>query len=336
MEIGLLFAQLAMVALVILGSAHFMTQSADTIAEKTGLGRTFIGVVLLATATSLPELGTGVTTIRLDQPDLAVGDAFGSNVFNLLIVGILDAAWKNGPLLDHHGMTPTTIIIGGAGIAIIAIAVMGIFIGESIFSLGWISPISVLLLMVFLGAMWIIYRSESNESNNGSVEETESGGLLRAVVIYFIAMIIVVGAAIWLSLIGERVVHVTGMDASFVGTQFLALSTSLPELAASIAAIRISAPELAISNVLGSNLFNMGFVLFVDDAVLTSGSLWDAAAKVHILTAGGAILMTAIVIIALAVQSRARRPSRFTIESLLLVAAYILISAAVFKGLGPA
>ena len=334
MEMGLLFAQLAIAATVILGSAHFMTQSADTIAEKTGLGRTFIGVVLLATATSLPELGTGITTIRLDQPDLAAGDAFGSNVFNLLIVGILDASWKSGALLDHDKLTPTTIIIGGAGIAIIAIAVMGIFIGGSIFSLGWISPISVLLLMVFLGAMWLIYRSEDN--GGGSDEETERGGLLRAAVIYLIAMLIVVAAAIWLSWIGERMVHVTGLDASFVGTQFLALSTSLPELAASIAAIRIAAPELAISNVLGSNLFNMGFILFVDDAVLTSGSLWDAVAKVHILTAGGAILMTAIVIIALAAQSRARRPRRFTTESLLLVAVYILVSAAVFKGLGPA
>ena len=70
-----------------------------------------------------------------------------------------------------------------------------------------------------------------------------------------------------------------GWEASFVGTQFLAISTSLPEFAASYAAVRIGAPDLAIANLLGSNLFNMGFVLFIDDVAYVDGPLWTGIAQ---------------------------------------------------------
>ena len=66
-------------AVAILITSNFLAKAADVIAEKTGLGRSFIGVVLLATATSLPELGTGLSSILLvGEPDLAAGDAFGA------------------------------------------------------------------------------------------------------------------------------------------------------------------------------------------------------------------------------------------------------------------
>ena len=77
-----LWLQLLGAAGIILVASTFLAKSADVIAIKTGLGRSFIGVVLLATATSLPELGLGVSSITLyDAPDLAAGDAFGSNIF---------------------------------------------------------------------------------------------------------------------------------------------------------------------------------------------------------------------------------------------------------------
>ncbi|MCH9009407.1 MAG: sodium:calcium antiporter, partial [Chloroflexi bacterium] len=119
--------------------------------------------------------------------------------------------------------------------------------------------------------------------------------------------------------------------ASFVGTQFLAFSTSLPELAASFAAIRINAPELAISNVLGSNLFNMGFILFMDDVALTGAPLWTAISGIHMLTAAIAILMTSVIVIALMNRPR-NRPSRFwTVEAVILIGLYLLSSVLVFK-----
>ena len=159
-----LWLMLAAAAVIILGASNFLAKSADVIAFKTGLGRAFIGVVLLATATSLPELGVGVSSITLvDKPDLAVGDAFGSNLFNLLIIGLLDLYWRDGPILTR--VQTTAAVVGALGIAVIAIAAIALLAHGITNSMeGWhIGPLSVLLIAMFLLAMLLIYRSGQAE-----------------------------------------------------------------------------------------------------------------------------------------------------------------------------
>ena len=345
MHVALLWLQLAGAAAVILAASNFLAKSADVIAFKTGLGRAFIGVILLATATSLPELGTGVSAIALfDEADLAAGDAFGSNLFNLLIVGLLDLYWRNGPILNS--VSVTAAVVGALGIAVIALAAIGMLIHSSTTAMSsWpVSPATVVTLIVFLIAMYLIYRFEQRPRGAGDRGEEEAqrdtpengehqyadASLSRASVTYLLAAVVVVGAAVFLSFTGDRIAKEMGWEASFVGTQFLAFSTSLPELAASFAAIRINAPELAITGVLGSNLFNMGFILFMDDLALAGAPLLDNVSSIHPLTAVIAILMTAVVIVAVINRGRSR-PSRYwTGEALLLIGLYAAASALVF------
>ncbi len=345
MDLALLWLQLAGTAAVILIASNFLARSADVIAFKTGLGRAFIGVLLLATATSLPELGTGVSAIALvGEPDLAVGDAFGSNIFNLLIIGLLDLYWRNGPILSTVSMA--SVMVGALGIAVIALATIGMLIHSYTDAMsGWpISPVSAVTLGVFLVAMFLIYKFERRDRNDGDYaaaanssddedeEQYADKSLLRYSVVYALAASFVVGAAIWLSITGEKIAEEMGWEASFVGTQFLAFSTSLPELAAAFAAIRIRATELAITGVLGSNLFNMGFILFMDDVALVGSPLWGHGhvAAIHQLTAVVAILMTAVVIVSVITRGR-RRPNKFfTGEALLLIGLYIAASVLVF------
>ncbi|ETW96767.1 MAG: hypothetical protein ETSY1_25290 [Candidatus Entotheonella factor] len=331
MDLALLWLQLLGSAIIILGAANYMAKAADVVALKTGLGRTFIGVVLLATATSLPELGTGVSSITLfGEPDLAVGDAFGSNIFNLLIIGLLDLSWRKGPILSRVDIS--TAAVGMLGISVISIAALAIVIhglDASLFE-GYISPLSLVLFVVFMGAMYLIYRFEQNGDSNGSDESYASDSLSRAFFTYSLSALIVVAASVWLAKTGDTLAEAMGWEASFVGTQFLAFSTSLPELAASFAAIRINAPELAISNVLGSNLFNMGFILSMDELAYTNGTLWAVVSPIHVVTAVIAILMTSVVLVAIALGTR-DRPSRFfTLESLILIGLYIVTSVLVF------
>lgn len=332
MDASLLWLQLAGAAGVILFAATYMAGSADVIAIRTGLGRTFIGVVMLATATSLPELGTGVSSIVwLDEPDLAAGDAFGSNVFNLLIIGLLDFFWRNGPLLNRVSLG--AVLIGALGILVIGLAGASIFLHQELdlASGSFISPLSVALLATFAVSMWILYRSEQGNEDAGADEEEPDTSMRRAFVIYGLSATTVVVAAIWLANVGDGLAEELNLERSFIGTQFLALSTSLPELAASIAAIRLGAPELAISNVLGSNLFNMGFVLFVDDLVYTDGPVWEVVAPVHIFTAILAMVMTAVVIVAMVTQERGRPGRFFTFEAVMLAGLYIGGSVLIFQ-----
>ena len=345
MHLALLWLLLAGTAVVILIASNFLAKSADVIAFKTGLGRAFIGVVLLATATSLPELGTGVSTITWrDEPDLAVGDAFGSNLFNLLIIGLLDLFWRNGPILSTVSIA--TVIVGALGIAIISLAAIAMLIHSYTDAMAsWtLSPVSVLILGVFLLAMYLIYRFEQRPRNDGdygvavaSEEEDEEeqyagDSLVRAFVVYLISASCVIGAAIALGYAGDEIAHEMGWEASFVGTQFLAFSTSLPELAACFAAIRINAPELAITGVLGSNLFNMGFILFMDDVALVGAPLWhpDHIASIHTLTAVIAVLMTAVVLVSFVTRGRGRPNKYFTFEGLTLIGMYAGASVLVF------
>ena len=324
---------------MILFSSNFLAKSADIIALRTGLGRSFIGVVLLATATSLPELGTGIGAITLvGQPDLAVGDAFGSNLFNLFIIGLLDLFWRNTGVPILNSVSTTSVFVGVMGILIISITILAIalhtHLGADGFAGWFISPMTVLLFVLFLFSMYMIYRlaqSPEHAGEDADKEEYESESLARASITYLLAAAMIIGSAIWLANTGEGIAHAMHWEASFVGTQFLAFSTSLPELAASIAALRINAPELAITNVLGSNLFNMGFILTIDDLALVGKPLWSSVSSIHEATALFAIFMTCVVLLGLVIRTR-RRPTRwFTYESAALIALYVAASLYVFR-----
>ena len=334
--ITVLWIQLVGAALVIFVASNFLAKSADVISLKTGLGRAFVGVVLLATATSLPELATGISAITVvNEPDLALGDAFGSNLFNLLIIGLLDIYWREGPILRSIGSA--SILVGVLGIVVISFAGTAVIMHGlvSTFENWYVSPMSVVLFGLFLVSMYMIYRNERTVSKD-TVDLTEhqkyvSASIGRAVVTYIVAALLVVGAGIWLAILGDHIADEMGWQASFVGTQFLALSTSLPELATSFSAIRLRAPELAITNLLGSNLFNMGFVLFADDLVYQNGVVWAHVSWIHGVTALIAVLMTSVVIVSLVYYMRNESGKSWKITvAPVLIGCYVLSSLLAF------
>ena len=338
MTLAILWIQLGVAAVVILGASLFLAKSADVIAIKTGLGRSFVGVVLLATATSLPELGTGISAVTVvGEPDLALGGAFGSNLFNLLIIGLMDIFWWRRFLLNHVGMS--SVVIGSLGIIVISLGGIAVLMHDMSSALdGWpISPLSIVLVVGFAVAMYFIYLFEQSKgaSDKAPEKDDDSGQyaserLPRHLVIYVFSALVVVGAAVWLSFVSDDLAVEMGWDASFMGTQFLAAATSLPELATSFAALRIGAPELAITNLLGSNLFNMGFVLFLDDVAYTGSPIWTAVSPVHALTGAIAVVMTAVIVLAVVTRPRKNRPGVVTIESGVLIGVYAIASFLVF------
>ena len=337
MTITILWIQLGVASAVILGASVFLAKSADVIAIKTGLGRSFVGVVMLATATSLPELVTGVSAVAfVGQPDLAAGGAFGSNLFNLLIVGLMDIFWRNRYLLDHVGMSP--VLVGAMGTGIIALAGVAVLLHEmtDILDAWRVSPLSIALVVSFAAAMYLIYLFERRQdSDDGGTtaqksDEYASERLPLHVVIYAVTALAVVAAAVWLSYVSDAVAVKMGWNASFMGTQFLAAATSLPEIATSFAALRIAAPELAITNLLGSNLFNMGFILFLNDVAHTQGPIWTAVSPVHALTGLIAIAMPAVIVLAVVVRPRNKQAGFVTLEAGVLIAVYALASLLVF------
>ena len=310
-----------------------LSRYGDIIAGKTGLGGSWVGVVLLATVTSLPELVTGISAVSLaGTPNIALGDVMGSCVFNLLIITILDFLQRGESVFSRasqgHILSAAfgVILIGFAGFNIL-LAGTGhtIAVGH----IGLSTPIIVVLYGVGMRTVFL-YERRQLAAVGAEVAERHPEVTLRAAVIgYAIAAVVVVVAGTWLPFIGERMAVTMGWQRSFVGTLFIAAATSTPEVAVTIGALRIGALDMAIGNLLGSNLIDI-FLIAVDDVFYLPGPLLAHVAPVHAVSALSAVMMTGVAIVGLLYRPKARLFRTVGWASLFLFSLYLLNSYILF------
>ncbi|GMT47689.1 MAG: hypothetical protein IEMM0007_1255 [bacterium] len=311
--------------LLIVYSGSKLSKYGDVIAEKTGLSRTWVGLVLLASVTSLPELVTGITSVTYTgTPDIAVGDILGSCVFNMLILAMLDAAYRPLPISTkaHQGH----ILSAGFGLLLISIVAMSIFAGTAIDPIGWIGPYTLLIIVIYFIAMRTVFYYEKRKIA-AFIKETvqpryEDIPTRTAVIHYSINAMAVIIAAVFLPEIGKGIAETTGLGQTFTGNIFIAISTSLPEVVVSLAALRIDAVDLAIGNLFGSNIFNI-FILAIDDIFFTKGPILSFTNTSHIISALSAITMITIAIIGLTYRST-KKPLFMAWDSLGILLVYII------------
>lgn len=298
----LIWLEFIICTLVIVFAGMRLSKYGDMIAEKTGLGRTWIGVILLASVTSLPELITGISSVAVfDLPNIAVGDVLGSCMFNILIIAMLDlASPRIAPISSraHQGH----VLTAGFGILLLGIVALTIFAGERIPVLGWFGITSIAFLLIYFFAMRMVFMYEKRRALElpPAEEESQYAGISKRKVyaLYALNALFIVAAATWLPHLGDRISEMTGLGNTFVGSVFIALSTSLPELVITVGAIRIGAVDLALGNLFGSNLFNIG-ILAIDDLLYTNGALLLNVSGNHLVSALAAMMMTAIAVIGL-------------------------------------
>lgn len=303
----MLWIKFAVSAMVIIFSGSRLSRYGDIIAEKTGLGGSLVGVVLMASVTSLPELVTGISAVVfVGAPDIAVGDVLGSCVFNLFILAaLLDAIHKPMPITTtaHHGH----ILSAAAGIVLLCITAFCILFPHYNFAVGWIGIGSLLIFLLYPVALKIIGEYEKKQIAVSKEAQTdlkyEQMTLRQAAIRYAAHAAIVVVAAAILPEIGTQIAAESGLGQTFVGSILMALTSSLPEVVVSMAAVRIKAVDMAIGNLFGSNLFNL-FILAVDDLFFQQGPLLNNISPSHVFSAGTAIAMTAISIIGLTYRAQ--------------------------------
>lgn len=273
-----------------------LSKYGDVIAEKTGMGRTWIGVVLMASVTSLPEVITGVSSVAVfNLPDIAAGDVLGSCMFNLVIIALLDFRSGEKPILSDAKQDQ--LLAAAFGLLLLGVASISIRASETIPAFGWVSLSTIVLLTLYLLAMRMTFNSSRKLAEQAEKElHYEGVSTKRAVTMYALNALLVIAAATWLPRIGERIAEMTGLGHTFVGSLFIALSTSLPELVVSFAALSLGAPSLALGNLFGSNLFNMA-VFGVDDLLFTKGPLISHISASHLVSANGAMVLVAVILI---------------------------------------
>lgn len=304
-----IWLQFAICAGVILYAGSQLSRHGDVIAEKTGLGGNWIGLVLLATVTSLPELITGISAVTLhDLPDMAVSGTLGSCMFNMMVIAALDTLSRNRPV--SHMVHQGHMLSVGFGIVLIGFAAIDILFSKHLPVLTYlnsIDPISLVYIVVYLIAMKLIYSYENQRLKEfaGEVADAthlENRSLSRSILIFVLNSILIVAAACYLPALGEQIAQMTGWGESFIGSSFIAITTSLPEIAVSVAAARMGSFDMAVANLLGSNLFNV-VILAVIDFCYLKGPLLRSVSQINTLTALTAMIAMGIVVIGLTYRS---------------------------------
>ena len=252
---------------IVLFAGTKLAQYGDVIAEKAGLGRIWIGLVLIAVITTMPELVTSVSSVALvplvhgEDPghlaDLALGILLGSCCFNLSILALLDILHSRTPVLSVA--SPRHVITAGWGTLLIAIAAAGIIAGGRFpfLALGRVGIPTIVILILYLLGTWWMFRRERKQRLHAppTTPPQYEKFTTRTVYIRFaLAAAAVIAAGIWLSFIGDEISEATGWSGTFVGTLFLAITTSAPELVVAITALRMGAVDLAVADILGANM----------------------------------------------------------------------------------
>jgi len=329
----ILWVQFVVAALIIILAAVKLSKNADIIAEKTGLGRAWVGALLLPIVTSLPEIVTSAQAVMIDNPDIALGNVYGSNMFNIVIIAVVDIVQGRGPVLYYvskgHILTASIgmLLVGLSCVSILAdinIVIPGIGIGLD----------SLLILLVFLGGLRLITRYE-RKNGGGNTEEPQytQQSLIRAGIVFFVAGVLIVLAGRQLAVTANELSAVTGLGGTFIGSFLVAVTTSLPELVATLTAVRMGALDLAIGNILGANVMNM-FIIVAADVFYRKGAFLSAVSPANLITGMLAISLMAIAVIGMIYRSE-KSVFNLGFDSIGIVVLYILGAVLIFSaGMG--
>lgn len=319
----------ALCALIIAAAGPILARSAGNIAESVGLSHNWVGIILLATATSLPELVTGLSAVTVaNAPNIAVGDALGSCIFNLALLALLDFLSGPDPFFDRADRGH--ILTAALGILMTGVVGMVLIAGRGTLDLRlWhVSIYSPLLALLYVIAVRATFRHERRMVS--TTEARASTGSVRGEAVrYAAAALLIVAAGSALPFIGLGIAGEMGWHTSFVGTLLIATATSLPELVVTIAALRLGSVDMAMAGILGSNLFNM-LVLAIDDAAYSQGALLALASPAHAASAFAILVMSGIVIIAIVDRPSARLFGPVGWISIALSALYLASAYAIF------
>lgn len=311
-QTGLVAAFLATAAIVVLSGIR-LSLYGDALGDRTGLGSGLIGLVFLAGVTSLPELVVSLTSVIQNTDlskgaDLATGNMLGSNVFNLLILALM-------ALIFPRKFDPKKLASPHTASTIYGLIMLGIF------AIAFLTTNMAALRVPLLGCSWpvlalpivygLILRREHRQLEVAEQDHLPSEGQLAHLPAFRFYSVLgllcacIIGGGILLSILGSRMALPPeqggfGLEASLIGTLFLAISTSLPELVISFSSVRLGFLDMSVGNVLGSNMFNL-LIIFCADVAMRNGSMlrhaspgnWASVGLIFILTLLAAALLRA-------------------------------------------
>jgi cation:H+ antiporter len=320
-------------AALIITAAIFLAKFADDIAKRTGLGGSVTGLVLLAGATSLPELSVGYSAVAMDAVDLTAGGVLGSSLVNLLILSLVDLiSWRPGRILTRsaaaHALSAT---VSGLLTGIVLLGML-LDVPWSILRIG---PASWCVIATYGLCARLIFLDQRESTIHAAAELTaeESSGkapkktaLAWSILGFSLATAIIFVVAPSLAAKADIIAAETGLGRTFIGTLLVAAVTSLPEAVSTIAALRMGAVDMAISNIFGSNAFNMVILAVLD--VASPHPILGIVSPTHAITAACVLVTTSVGLLSILYRAEKRwwlvEPDAAVIAVLVIGALYLV------------
>ncbi|UCZ51958.1 sodium:calcium antiporter [Bacillus shivajii] len=319
----LIFLLAAIITVVL---AVRLSTYADVLSKRTSLGGMMVGTILLAGATSLPELTTSATAIYVNNPNIAVGNVLGSNLFNLLILAVFDVIYRKNKMLtsiENDHVITSMVSLGLTGLIFAAMIIPN---GPQIFGVG---IESFLLIFFYFGSMKIITSGQSEVTNaeaaasiNESDHHTRAISLKHAKIGFVISSLLIFVTGSALTIAGDHIAHSTGLSSTFVGSFLIAGATSLPEVVTVLVAIQLLNFNLAIGNIVGSNIFNLLILAFID-VLYREGNILGTVSSVSSITALAVMVLNIIFIATILYwQAHNQNSKVYAVPSIMLIIIY--------------
>ncbi len=283
--------------------AYNLSKEGVILSKKTHISEGLIGMFFLAVATSFPEIATGVTAVHsLGCIGLGYGDLIGSVIVNFMILLGLDYFVGRGRILskvsEANRYTGIFILLVSGLLSVIVLSrAAG---GAEMFRVGPIGIESIFIVCIYLFSLEFLRRKDGSLKDEFLIKKDQTFWEVWAKFIGILIVVMLLGA--WMAGIGQKIVLGTGMSQTFTGTLLLGFATSLPEIIVSFAALRAGSTDMAVGNILGSNLFDICVIPALD--VFTDKPIFAMISRPDIVATVVAMVMAAIAVVGL----RNRKP----------------------------
>lgn len=305
-----------------------MSKVADRLADKTGLGEALMGAVFLGGTTSLSGIVTSVTAAAGGHAELAVSNAVGGIAAQTVFLAVADLFYKKSNL-EHAAASIANLVQGTLLLSLLSIPILA-FSGPPI-SFWGIHPATWVLIAAYFAGLRLVSQSQTDnmwqprQTDQTAVDEPDNAvqsRSLRRMWIKFLAYAAAIAVAgYFIAQSGVVIAAKTGLSESVVGTLLTAVSTSLPELVTTIAAVRQGALTLAVGGIIGGNCFDLLLIAFSDMAY-RDGSIYEAITYRQVFLMALTGLMTGILLLGLLKRER-HGIGNIGFESFLILLLYI-------------
>jgi len=313
-------------SLVIVVAGSWLARLSDDLADRSGLGEALFGVLLLGCVTSLPDFAATLSAAIDKRPDLAMSNVMGSMAVNLAFLGIADIVYRKANL-EHAAASPVNLMLAALLIVLLTLPLLAMATPPLEFF--GVHPVTPALAAAYLFGLYLVHHTQSkpmwfprqtHETVSDTPDQQQQGSLLEGWLV-FIALAVVTCIAGWaLMEAAKNIADQTGLSDTVVGGMLTALATSTPELVTTVAAVRCGALTLGVSNIFGTNCFNL-LVVAAADVAYPHGSIYHDVAPVQMIWGLVTILMSAILLLGM-LRRETYGIGRIGFESALILLVY--------------